>query len=126
MCRRVIEAVMRLAYKRFFKKEPKSSDGRDFSLYEMIRRFRRDKPGVIPPHLVNALEYVRNLGNIPGAHPKPIPNYRFTRQDAKGALFNTQLFVYSYFNKIDKEISKVYTLKVNLKKKREDKKSDKP
>lgn len=114
MCRRVIEAVMRLAYKRFFKKEPRSPNGRDFSLYEIIRKFQKDKLGIIPPHLINTLEYVRNLGNIPGAHPKPIPNYRFTRQDAEGALFNTQLFLYSYFNKIDKEIGKVYTLKINL------------
>jgi HEPN domain-containing protein len=114
MCRRVIEAVMRLAYRRFFKTEPKDQNGKDFSLYKIIRKFQKNKPDVIPSHLINALEYIRNLGNIPGAHPKPISKYRFTRQDAEGALYFTQLFVHSYFNKIDKEIGKVYTLKINL------------
>lgn len=117
MCRRAIESVMKLAYKRFFKEEPKTPREQDFSLYEIIIKFQKKKPDIIPRHLINVLEYVRNLGNIPGAHPKPIPNYRFTRQDAEGALFNTQLFLYSYFTKIDKEIGRVYSLRIDLKQK---------
>lgn len=117
MCRRAIEAVMKLAYKRFFKRGPKTSKGRDYSLYKIVRKFQNKKPEVIPRHLINVLEYIRNLGNIPGAHPTPIPKYRFTRRDAEGALFNTRLFLYSYFTKIDKEIGRVYSLKIDFKQK---------
>ena len=114
MCRRAIEAVMKLAHKRFFKKS-KMLKRRDFTLHEIIREFEDRKPEIIPKHLINVLDYVRNLGNIPGAHPTPIPKYRFTRRDAEGALFNTRLFLYSYFTKIDKEISRVYSLEIDLK-----------
>jgi hypothetical protein len=96
MCRRTIEAIMKLAYERFFKEKPIKPNGQDYTLYEMIRKFQKEKTNILP---------------------------RFTRQDAGGAIFNTQLFLYSYFTKIDKEIRKVYTLKINLNKSKE---KDKP
>jgi len=116
MCRRAIESAMKLAYKRFFKRESKTAKGRSLNLNQIIREFERKKPQVIPKHLINVLDYVRNIGNVPGAHPMPIPKYRFTRQDAEGALFNTRLFLSSYFSKIDKEIGRVYSLKIDIEK----------
>lgn len=114
MCRRCIESIMKLAYTRFFGQEPKTARGRDLDLAEIIKRFEIEKPEVIPRHLLNIVDSIRNLGNVPGAHAKAIPKYKFTRSDALLALTNLQSFVHSYFTKIDKELGTIYTLEINF------------
>jgi HEPN domain-containing protein len=114
MCRRCVEAVMKLAYTRFFGQEPKTAKGRDLDLAEIIKRFESGRPDIIPRHLLNIVDSIRNLGNVPGAHPKAIPKYKFTRSDALLALTNLQSFVNAYFTKIDKELGSIYTLRIKL------------
>jgi len=114
MCRRAIEAILKLAYRRFFKKEPRTRKNRDLELSELLRRFEREKPEMIPKHWLNILDAIRNIGNVPGAHAKKIPHYRFSKGDAALALNNTLTFRETYFNKIDKELTRVYTLTVEL------------
>jgi hypothetical protein len=54
----------------------------------------------IPRHWLNIADSVRNIGNVPGAHPRAIPGYRFSKQDAELAYTNTSGFVAAYFEKI--------------------------
>lgn len=114
MCRRCVESIMKLAYTRFFGQEPKTARGRDLDLAEIIKKFKSEKPEVIPRHLLNIADSIRNLGNVPGAHAKSIPKYKFTRSDALLALTNLQALVHSYFTKIDKELGTIYTLEINF------------
>jgi hypothetical protein len=53
-----------------------------------------------PRHWLNIADAVRNIGNVPGAHPRPIPSYRFSKGDATLAYSNTSSFVSAYFEKI--------------------------
>jgi HEPN domain-containing protein len=96
MCRRALQALMEVAYEKVFEaKPPKGLD-----LNGIIRSFEKLSPSPIPRHWLNIADAVRNIGNIPGAHPHPIPSYRFTKGDATLAYSNTSSFVSAYFEKI--------------------------
>ena len=110
MCRRALEELMQVAFRRFFEQESK---GLDFN--DIIRRFEKEKRDVIPKHWISVLDSVRSIGNVPGAHPEA-KGYKFTRVDADLAMLQTVAFREAYFSKIDKEIGTVYTLNIDLKK----------
>jgi HEPN domain-containing protein len=96
MCRRALEAIMQLAFRRFFDKDPKGMD-----LNAIVRKFENEKREVIPKHWIGVLDSVRNIGNVPGAHPEG-KGYKFTRVDADLALLQTVAFREAYFSKIDR------------------------
>jgi hypothetical protein len=54
----------------------------------------------MPRHWLNIADAVRNIGNVPGAHPRAIPGYGFSKSDAVLAYNNTAAFVSAYFEKI--------------------------
>ena len=105
MCRRALEAVMKFAFRRFFDQEPKG-----LSFNDIVRKFEKEKPTVIPKHLISILDSVRDIGNVPGAHPEQVKGYKVTRLDADLALLNTVAFREAYFSKIDKDVDTVYTV----------------
>jgi hypothetical protein len=96
MCRRALQALMEVAYEKFFEVKP----GKGFDLNGIIRSFEKLSPSPIPRHWLNIADAVRNIGNVPGAHPRPIPSYRFSKGDAALAYSNTSSFVSAYFEKI--------------------------
>jgi hypothetical protein len=96
MCRRALQALMEVAYEKFFGVRP----GKGLDLNGIIRSFEKLSPAPIPRHWLNIADAVRNIGNVPGAHPRPIPSYRFTKGDATLAYSNTSSFVSAYFEKI--------------------------
>ena len=96
MCRRALQALMEVAYEKFFGVKP----GKGLDLNGIIRSFEKLSPSPIPRHWLNIADAVRNIGNVPGAHPRPIPSYRFTKGDATLAYSNTASFVSAYFEKI--------------------------
>jgi plasmid stabilization system protein ParE len=69
-------------------------------LNAIIRKFEARTPPAIPRHWLNIADAVRNPGNVPGAHPRPIPGYRFSPQDARLAYSNTSALVAAYFERI--------------------------
>jgi hypothetical protein len=96
MCRRALQALMEVAYEKFFGVKP----GKGLDLNGIIRSFEKLSPSPIPRHWLNIADAVRNIGNVPGAHPRLIPGYRFTKGDATLAYSNTSSFVSAYFEKI--------------------------
>jgi hypothetical protein len=96
MCRRALQALMEVAYEKFFGVKP----GKGLDLNGIIRSFEKLSPSPIPRHWLNIADAVRNIGNVPGAHPRAIPSYRFTKGDATLAYSNTSSFVSAYFEKI--------------------------
>jgi hypothetical protein len=96
MCRRALQALMEVAYEKFFAAKP----GKGLDLNGIIRAFEKLSPPPIPRHWLNIADGVRNIGNVPGAHPRAIPHYRFTKADATLAYSNTSSFVSAYFEKI--------------------------
>ena len=96
MCRRALQALMEVAYWKFFGVQP----GKGSDLNGIIRSFEKLSPPPIPRHWLNIADAVRNIGNVPGAHPRSIPRYRFTKGDAILAYSNTSSFVSAYFEKI--------------------------
>jgi hypothetical protein len=87
---------MQFAFRRFFEKDPKGMD-----LNAIVRKFENEKRDVIPKHWIGVLDSVRNIGNVPGAHPEG-KGYKFTRVDADLALLQTVAFREAYFSKIDR------------------------
>jgi len=114
MCRRALEEIMQFAYRRFFEQEPKGLD-----LNDIIRKFEKEKPHVIPKHWIGALDSVRNIGNVPGAHPAG-SDYVFTRVDADLALLQTVAFREAYFSKIDRDVDSYYVLEIEPNKEAEE------
>lgn len=96
MCRRALQALMEVAYEKFFGVK----SGRGLDLNGIIRSFEKLSPPPLPRHWLNIADAVRNIGNVPGAHPRAIPRYRFSRGDAILAYSNTASFVSAYFEKI--------------------------
>jgi hypothetical protein len=96
MCRRALQALMEVAYEKHFGVKP----GKGLDLNGIIRSFEKLVPPPIPRHWLNIADAVRNIGNVPGAHPRQIPSYRFSKGDAKLAYSNTSSFVSAYFEKI--------------------------
>ncbi len=96
MCRRALQALMEAAYEKFFGAKP----GKGLDLNGIIRSFEKPSPLPIPRHWLNIADAVRNIGNVPGAHPRPIPSYRFSKGDPTLAYSNTASFVSAYFEKI--------------------------
>ncbi len=96
MCRRALQALMEAAYEKFFSAKP----GKGLDLNGITRKFENTTPLLIPRHWLNIADAVRNIGNVPGAHPRAIPGYRFSKSDAVLAYNNTAAFVSSYFEKI--------------------------
>ena len=96
MCRRALQALMEVAYEKHFGVKP----GKGLDLNGIIRSFEKLVPPPIPRHWLNIADAVRNIGNVPGAHPRPIPSYRFSKGDATLAYSNTSSFVSAYFEKI--------------------------
>ena len=96
MCRRALQALMEAAYEKFFGAKP----GKGLDLNGIVRSFEKLSPPPIPRHWLNIADAVRNIGNVPGAHPRPIPRYRFSKGDATLAYSNTASFVSAYFEKI--------------------------
>ncbi len=88
MCRRALQALMEGAYAKFFGAKP----GGQLDLNSIIRKFEALTPPRIPRHWLNIADSIRNLGNVPGAHPRPISGYRFSKQDAILAYENTICF----------------------------------
>ena len=96
MCRRALQALMEVAYEKFLGVK----QGKGLDLYGIIRSFEKLSPLPIRRHWLNIADAVRNIGNVPGAHPRPIPSYRFSKGDAMLAYSNTSSFVSAYFEKI--------------------------
>lgn len=97
MCRRTIEAVLKEAYRKHFKKASVKR-GRKLKLYQLIQVFESVQPLIIPRHYLRLLDAIRLVGNVPGAHPeRPIPNYKFTDRDASLALLNLGAFLNAYY-----------------------------
>jgi uncharacterized protein DUF4145 len=95
MCRRALQALMEVAYEKQFGVKPGKLD-----LNAIIRKFEVVAPLPIPRHWLNIADSVRNIGNVPGAHPRAIPGYRFSKQDSELAYTNMSSFVAAYFEKI--------------------------
>jgi HEPN domain-containing protein len=95
MCRRALQALMEVAYEKQFGTQPGK-----LNLNAITRKFEALRPQPIPQHLLNIADSVRNIGNVPGAHPRAIPGYRFSKQDAELAYTNASGFVAAYFEKI--------------------------
>ena len=114
MSRRTLEAVLKFGYKRLLKKEPVDKKGHGLMLNDMIQEFRKQKPALIPDHLLHVADSIRVIGNVPGAHAADIANYHFSRSDAEFALYATTHFLDQYFSKIDKEVTQYYTLTIDL------------
>jgi len=95
MCRRALQALMETAYEKTFGAKPSSA----LDLNGLIRKFEPLIPPAIPRHWLNIADSIRNLGNVPGAHPRSIPGYRFSKRDAMLAYDNTA-FVAAYFEKM--------------------------
>jgi HEPN domain-containing protein len=114
MCRRTIEALLKFAFRRLLGTEPVDKGGRTLSLDKMIGKFREQRPQIIPTHLINLLDSIRLIGNVPGAHAAEIEGYPFTKSDAEYALASVHYFLEQYFSKIDKEVSTYYTLTIDL------------
>jgi hypothetical protein len=98
MSRRTIEAVLKDAYKGFFKKNPIDRKGRSLDLNGLIVKF--EKTSFLPKHWLKILDSIRLIGNVPGAHPVAIPKYKFTLDDALLALQNTGAFLKAYYSQI--------------------------
>jgi len=96
MCRRALQALMEAAHQKFFSAKP----GKRLDLNGIIREFESVTPLHIPKHWLNIADAVRNIGNVPGAHPRVIRGYRFSKSDAVLAYNNTAAFVSAYFEKI--------------------------
>jgi len=114
MSRRTLEAVLKFGYIRLLKKQPLNQKGQGLMLNDMIQEFRRQKPSLIPEHLLHVADSIRVIGNVPGAHAADIANYHFSRSDAEFALYAATHFLDLYFSKIDKEITQYYTLNIDL------------
>jgi hypothetical protein len=112
MSRRAIEGLLKFAHKRLLGKEPIRKDGRSMMLNDLITAFRGT--GKIPEHLLQVADALRLLGNVPGAHPVDIQDYRFTRYDAEFGLASVLYFNEQYFTKIDTDIRSYYSLEINL------------
>lgn len=112
MCRRGLEALLKLACKRLLGKEPVNKNNMPLMLNDLINSFKgKDK---IPDHLLHVADSLRLLGNVPGAHPAEIKDYQFTKYDAEFATASTLYFVEQYFTKIDTEINSYYTISIDL------------
>jgi hypothetical protein len=96
MCRRALQALMEAAHEKFFSVKP----GKGLDLNGIIRKFESVTPLHIPRHWLNIADAVRNIGNVPGAHPRAIQGYRFSKSDAVLAYNNTAALVSAYFEKI--------------------------
>lgn len=114
MSRRTLEAVLKFGYQRLLKKEPVDKKGHGLMLNEMIQEFRKQKPALVPDHLLHVADSIRVIGNVPGAHAADIANYHFSRSDAEFALYATIHFLDQYFSKLDKEVTQYYTLTIDL------------
>jgi hypothetical protein len=114
MSRRTLEAVLKFGYKRLLKKQPVDKKGHGLMLNDMIQEFRKQKPSLIPDHLLHVADSIRVIGNVPGAHATDMANYHFSRSDAEFALYATTHFLDQYFSKIDKEVTQYYTLTIDL------------
>jgi HEPN domain-containing protein len=119
MSRRAIEGLLKFAHERLMGRAPIRKDGRSMMLNDLINAFRRT--GKIPEHLLQVADSLRLLGNVPGAHPADIENYRFTRYDAEFGLATVLYFNEQYFTKIDKDIRSYYSLEIDLSKEAPDK-----
>jgi hypothetical protein len=96
------------------KKEPVDGKGKAMMLNDLTNAFRNTKPPPIPHHLLNIVDAVRLIGNVPGAHAAEIPGYQFSRSDAEFALATAHHFIDMYFSKIDTEVGAYYTLTIDL------------
>jgi hypothetical protein len=96
MCRRGLQALMDVAYHRFFGAKPAKS----LDLNAIVRKFEALNPLPIPKHWLNIADAVRNIGNVPGAHPRAIAGYKFSKSDAVLAYSNMSSFISAYFEKI--------------------------
>ncbi len=114
MCRRAAEALLKFAFLRLFGGPPVDDTGRSLMLNTMIERFRKQKPPRIPTHLLYVLDAIRSVGNVPGAHAVEIEGYQFSRRDAEFVLASLHYFLEQYFSKVDTEVSKYYTLTIDL------------
>jgi len=114
MCRRTIEALLKFAIPRLLNCAPVDNKGKTLRLDAMIERFKQQNPSLIPAHLLHVLDSIRIIGNVPGAHADEIKNYRFSKRDAEFALVSVHYFLEQYFSKIDTEVSKYYTLTIDL------------
>jgi HEPN domain-containing protein len=114
MCRRSLEALLKFAFPSLLGRQPVDHRGRDLMLNSLIQEFRNADPPKIPAHLLHIADSLRVLGNVPGAHAAEIQNYRFSRYDAEFAIGAVGYFVDQYFSKIDAEVSRYYTLTIDL------------
>jgi len=114
MCRRTIEALLKFSFCRVLKIKPENRRGRALTLYAMIERYKQEKPSPIPEHLLQILDSIRLIGNVPGAHAEEIKDYRFSKSDAEFALSSVSYFLEQYFTKIDAEVTEYYTLTIEL------------
>jgi len=62
MCRRALQALMKVAYEKFFGVKP----GKGSDLNGIIRSFEKLSPAPIPRHWLNIADAVRNIGNVTG------------------------------------------------------------
>ncbi|MEK7856006.1 MAG: DUF4145 domain-containing protein [Acidobacteriota bacterium] len=114
MCRRALEALLKFAFPRLLKREAVDSKGRSLMLNDLTNAFKNEKPPPIPHHLLNIIDAVRLIGNVPGAHAAEIDGYRFSRSDAEFALATAHHFIDLYFSKIDTEVGAYQRLTIDL------------
>ena len=114
MCRRTIEALLRFAFQRLVNRPPTDSQGRTLTLDAIIRYFRQQQPSSIPAHLLHLLDAIRVIGNVPGAHPVEMEGYKFSKLDAEFTIASVRYFIEQYFSQIDKDVTKYYTLTIDL------------
>lgn len=115
MSRRTLEAVLKFGYERLLKHKPVNKKGQGLMLNDLIQAFRSQKSSLIPDHLLHLADSIRVIGNVPGAHAADIANYHFSRSDAEFALYATIHFLVQYFSKIDEEVTRYYTLTIDMK-----------
>lgn len=114
MCRRTIEALLKFAFPRLLGVHPVDHKRRALSLHAMIKRFREQRQPSIPGHLLQVLDSIRVIGNVPGAHATEIEGYQFSAGDAEFVLASVLYFIQQYFSKIDTEVTQYYTLTIDL------------
>jgi len=67
MSRRTLEGVLKFGYQRLLKKPAVDKKGHGLMLNDMIQEFRKQKPLLVPDHLLHIADSIRLIGNVPGA-----------------------------------------------------------